>query len=90
MGSTDWDPSDEFDPPIPTVAQRLARRIVASIATCVAWLAGTLLFFAFAAGGLTFAQGIVVGFVSLLLLFGALAAIWVSFGLSFVRGWPHW
>jgi len=62
-------------------------RIVASIITPVAWLALTLLYFAFWANGLTFAQDVVVAVISLLALFAALVLIWVSFGVRFYRRW---
>lgn len=79
----------EADLPFGRWIRATAWRIGASILAPVAWLCLTLLFFAFWAHGLTLAQEIVVGVVSVISLFGTLAAIWVSFGVGVVRGWVH-
>jgi hypothetical protein len=66
---------------------RLRWRVVATIAGAVTWISFTLLFVAFWAHGFSIFQSIVVIFVSLLVLGGTLAALWVSFGLRYHDLW---
>jgi hypothetical protein len=65
---------------------RLRRAVVASIAAAVAWISFTLLYVAFWAHGFSLFQSIVVIVVSLVILVGIGAAVWVSFGLRWARG----
>jgi hypothetical protein len=55
-----------------------------------AWLSATLLFVAFWAHGFSLFQSIVVILVSIILLIGVMAAIWVSFGFRQARAWMDW
>jgi hypothetical protein len=64
---------------------RLRRAVVGSIIAAVSWISFTLLYVAFGAHGFSLFQSLVVVFVSLVVLFGALAAVWISFGLR----WAH-
>jgi hypothetical protein len=53
----------------------------------VVWISVTLLFLAFWSRGFTLVQDIVVFIVSMLLLFGTIVAMWVSFGVGQFRRW---
>ncbi len=64
---------------------RLRRAVALSIVGVVGWVSFTLLYVAFWAHGFSLFQTAVVVLVSLLVLFGALATTWVSFGLR----WAH-
>ena len=70
-----------------TVLGRLRRRLVASIAGITGWIAFALLWVAFWASRYTLFQDITVVIVSLVVLFGLLAALWVSFGVGVARRW---
>ncbi|MGA8663603.1 MAG: hypothetical protein WB809_00820 [Thermoplasmata archaeon] len=78
------------DSPISTTLTGLKHRIVASILVPVAWLSATLLYVAFWAHGFSLFQNIVVIVVSILVLFGVMAGIWVSFGFRQARSWMDW
>lgn len=78
------------DSPISTAFRGLRRRILASIAVPSAWLSATLLYVAFWAHGFTWYQNIAVVLVSIIVLIGVLAAIWVSFGFRQARAWVDW
>jgi len=65
----------------------LRRRILGSMASVVGWVSFVLLYFAFWAGSFTLFQSIVLMVVSVLVLFGLLAGMWISFGLRFASGW---
>ncbi len=64
---------------------RLRRAVVASLVAAVAWISFTLLYVAFWAHGFSLFQSLVLIFVSLIVLFGTLAGVWISFGLR----WAH-
>jgi hypothetical protein len=64
---------------------RLRWAVVASIVLGVAWMSFSLLYVAFWAHGFSLFQSIVVVLVSLIVLIGALSAVWISFGLR----WAH-
>jgi len=68
----------------------LRTHAVASLATFIAWISATLLFLAFWAGRFTLFQDIVLFVVSLLVLAGVLAGIWMSFGMRFTHRWNDW
>jgi hypothetical protein len=65
----------------------LRRRLVASIAATAAWISALLLYVAFAAPAYSLFQNAIVVVVSLVLYFGALAGLWVSFGLRMAGRW---
>jgi hypothetical protein len=56
-------------------------RIVASILLPVAWLCFTLLYVGFWAQGFSLFQSVIVILVSIILLAGTMAALWVSWGM---------
>lgn len=60
-------------------------RVIISVLAPVVWLSLTLLYFGFWANGLTLAQDVVVGVVSVLALLGTLTVLWVSFGIQLYR-----
>lgn len=62
-------------------------RILATVVTAIVWLSVTLLYLAFWTHGWAWAQYVVVGTVSILVLLGALIAIWVTFGLRLYHIW---
>ncbi len=64
--------------------RRLRLRLVASVAALTGWVSATLLFLGFWATKFTLFQDIVVFVVSLVILFGVLAASWISFGMAFL------
>ncbi len=66
--------------------------ILLSILGPVAWLVFTLLYVGFWAKGFSLFQSIIVVLVSLLVLFGVVAAAWATWGMSrFSRGrWNRW
>ncbi len=70
-----------------SVLGRLRRRLVASIAGVTGWIVFALLWVAFWASGYSLFQNIAVVVVSLVILFGVLASLWVSFGLGVARHW---
>lgn len=67
-------------------------RVSVTILLLTAWLVFILLFAAFwARPPLDLFQEIVVFFVSLIVVFGGIAAVWASWGMRFAdRGWEHW
>jgi hypothetical protein len=64
---------------------RLRTAVVATIVAAVGWISFTLLYVAFWAHGFSLFQSIVVIVVSLVVLGGAMAAAWISFGMR----WAH-
>jgi hypothetical protein len=78
------------DSPFSASFAGLRRRIVASIVLPVAWLSATLLYVAFWAHGFDLFQNIVVIVVSILVLIGVMAGMWVSFGFRQMRIWADW
>ncbi|MGP8072255.1 MAG: hypothetical protein ACLPZM_03895 [Thermoplasmata archaeon] len=78
------------DTPISETLTGLKHRIVASILVPVAWLSATLLYLAFWAQGFSLFQNIVVALVSVIVLIGVMAGIWVSFGFRQARTWMEW
>jgi len=78
---------DETGLPISWTVRATLWRVAASILAPVLWLSGVLLYFAFWAHGLSLLQGIVVGVVAVITLFGVMAAMWVSWGMSVARRW---
>ncbi len=83
-------PSSMFPSPISETIQGLKRRLVLTIAVPTAWLSFTLLYVGFWAPGFTLFQSIIVVLVSLVLLIGTIAGIWVSFGFQQARRWIDW
>ncbi len=67
-------------------------RVSATILFITAWLAFILLYAAFWAGGFTLFQSIMIGFVSIIVLGGSIAALWAAWGMRFAGGgWDrHW
>ncbi len=65
----------------------LRRRAVASVAAVTGWISFALLFVAFWASHFTLFQSVVLLVVSLLVLFGLLVGMWISFGLRFGNAW---
>lgn len=65
------------------------RRILASILGPIAWIVVTLLYVGFWAHGFSLFQDVVVVLVSLLVLFGVFAALWVAWGARRVGRWFH-
>ncbi len=76
------------------IASRTVRgaivRIVLTILIPLAWLSVTLLYLAFWAQGFSVFQDVVIFVVSMLALFGAVAGMWISFGLRTARRWIEW
>jgi hypothetical protein len=79
-----------FHSPISRAVRGLRARLVATIAGSTAWISFTLLYLGFWAHGFSLVQNVIVVITSLVLLFGTIVALWVSFGLSFVRRWTDW
>lgn len=73
--------------PLSGPVRRAAWRVALSILIPVAWISGTLLFVAFWAAHFTLFQGVIVVMVSLLLLLGTIAAMWVIFGVRLYHRW---
>lgn len=90
MSRAKWADLTGDDRPVARTLRSLAWRISLSIIAPIAWLSFLLLFLTFWAHGLSLAQEIVVGFVSVLGLLGALLLIWVTFGVGLVRRWAEW
>lgn len=67
----------------------LRARVLGSLAASVAWVCLTLLYVAFWAHGFSWYQSVVVVIVSIVLLFGVLAGLWISYGLRAFGGWHH-
>jgi hypothetical protein len=65
-------------------------RILASLLLPVLWVSATLLYLGFFAHGFDLWQEIVVGVVSVLTLFAAMAVVWVSFGFRLAHRWVDW
>lgn len=63
----------------------LRARVVGSILGGTAWLAFVLLYVGFWATGLTLFQSIILIIVSIVVLGGALGAIWASWGMRFAE-----
>jgi len=76
--------------PISATLTSLKYRIVASILVPVGWLSATLLYLAFWAHGFSLFQNVVLVVVSILVLFGVMAGIWISFGFRQARTWMEW
>ena len=81
---TVWEPDWPHAIAKGTVA-RLRWAVVGSIFAAVTWICFTLLYVAFWAHGFSLFQSLVVIAVSLIVLVGALSAVWVSFGMR----WAH-
>jgi len=83
-----WDRfEDAFDRRYGGPVRALVWRIAVSILLPVAWLCGTLLYVGFWAHGLSLGQEVIVGLVSVLVLFAGLATTWVTFGLELGPCW---
>ena len=67
-------------------------RTSATILLATAWLLFILLFAAFWSGPpMTLFQDIVIFFASIVVLLGAMAAVWASWGMRFAgSNWEHW
>lgn len=67
-------------------------RVSATILFITAWLAFILLFAAFWSVGFSLFQNIMIGFVSVIVLGGSIAALWAAWGMRFAGGdWGrHW
>lgn len=87
MGAFDSHTGEHGDARIGWTVRAIAWRIAISIFLPIGWLAGTLLYFGFWAGGLTFVQDLVVLVVSLLTFLAAIVAVWLSFGFRVVGRW---
>jgi hypothetical protein len=85
--SSDWErnwPGDRGD----RFFGSIRRRVLTTLGTVVGWACFVLLFLAFWAHSFTLLQNIVVVVVSLILLFGTVFGLWISFGMRFMHGWP--
>jgi hypothetical protein len=87
MTPPSWMHEDDVPFPVAWLFRGVVRRIVASVLLPVAWLSLTLLYLGFWAHGLTWVQDLIVGVVSVLTLFAALAVLWVTFGVQAYRHW---
>jgi hypothetical protein len=76
--------------PFSSVVRGALLRIVLSVIVPVVWISLTLVYVAFFAPTFSWFQDFVIAVVSLLVLFGTLAAMWVSFGLRVARHWADW
>jgi hypothetical protein len=76
--------------PIRSTVRGALLRIALSIFIPIAWIGTTLLFLAFWAGGFTLVQDITVFVVSMMILFGTIVAMWISFGVKQARYWTGW
>jgi len=65
-------------------------RIVATVLGTTAWISFTLLYLGFWAHGFSLVQNLIVIATSLILLFGIVVALWVSFGFGMARRWIDW
>jgi hypothetical protein len=59
----------------------ISARVVASIIGPIAWICFTLLYVGFWAKGFSLGQDVIVVLVSILVLAGAMAALWAIWGL---------
>lgn len=82
-----WESSEERGFGGRSVVRGAVWRVALSVVAPIVWLAGTLLFYAFFAGGFSWVQDVVVGVVSALGLLATLLLLWLSFGLRWVGRW---
>lgn len=62
-------------------------RVLLSVLGPIAWLIFTLLYVGFWAKGFSLFQDVVVVLVSILVLGGVMAAVWISWGGRWMRDW---
>ncbi len=62
-------------------------RILLSVLGPIAWLIFTLLYVGFWATGFTIFQDVVVVLVSILVLGGVMAGVWISWGSRWAKDW---
>lgn len=66
-------------------------RVGATILLITAWLVFILLYTFFWSGPFNLFQNVVLFIASLIALFGAIAAVWASWGMRFAgMNWEHW
>jgi hypothetical protein len=70
-------------PEVPFHSPGFSWRVAASIVTGMGWLAFIIIWLFFYAGSFSIYQNLAIVIVSLIVVFGTLAAIWVSWGLRF-------
>ncbi len=62
-------------------------RVLLSVLGPIAWLIFTLLYVGFWAKGFTIFQDVVVVLVSILVLGGVMAAVWITWGTRWAKSW---
>ncbi len=90
MSADGFAPGQEFCSPISRTLRSLRLRLVATVVGGTAWISFTLLYLGFWAHGFSLAQNVIVVLTSLVILFGTIVALWISFGLNFARRWTEW
>ncbi len=73
---------DEIEPKMPFSQRGFGWRVSLTILLGVGWLAFLILFLFFWAGQYNFYEDLAIVIVSILVVFGVLAAMWASFGLK--------
>jgi len=79
-----------FPNPISQTVRSLRTRIVATVVGSTAWISFTLLYLGFWAHGFSLVQNVIVVITSLVILFGTIVALWVSYGFGLARRWVDW
>lgn len=82
--------NDDASFPVSWTVRGALWRMAVSVLAPVAWLSVTLLYLGFWAHALSLVQDILVGVVSVLMLFGALVVVWLSFGVQLYHRWVGW
>jgi hypothetical protein len=90
MTSDSWAQENRFDSSVSHTIRSFRSRIVATLLGTTAWISFTLLYIGFWAHGFSLFQNVIVVATSLILLFGIVVALWVSFGLGMARRWMDW
>lgn len=90
MSADSFAPGSEFCSPAARTLRSLRTRVVATVVGGTAWISFTLLYLGFWAHGFSLLQNVVVVLTSLVILFGTIVALWVSYGLGFARRWADW
>ncbi len=63
----------------------MSSRVIATIVVVIAWLSFVILYLAFGASGLSLFQSIAIFIVSVLVLGGLMAVLWVSWGMKMAK-----
>ena len=83
-------PDSWFTSSVSRSVRSLRRRVVATVLGSTTWLAFTLLYLGFIAHGFSLLQNVIVVLTSLVVLFGVVAALWISYGLGMAGRWTEW